>query len=159
MSAGGIVPMIRGGDTPPAGVGDWPDGEVFDGEAVDVALGDIVPEGVPLPDADCGELVEDPPADCFADVELQAVARQAIATADSPIRILEATPIPAPRIGSPSSRTVSGLECPRPSLHSFHPRAADGQSIWSGSGDGSGDRPVAEVKDVHGVCESMDARM
>jgi hypothetical protein len=58
--------------------------DAADGVALGETLGDDVPDG---------ELAEDPPADGFADVDVQAAARAAIATAHSPDRILEATPM------------------------------------------------------------------
>lgn len=61
-----------------------------------------MPDVVPASVVGRGEVVADPAADGFADADVQAVARQAIATAPhSTARTLEALPIPAPRIGFP----------------------------------------------------------
>jgi hypothetical protein len=119
MDAVGIVPTMIGADMPPAGADAEVEAEAeaeVCGAEVGVPLVDGVPEAVPSPDAVRGELVEVPAAEaeCRAEVEPQAVARQKIDPTHSPARTLEAMPTPAPRIGPPVPSTCLRARMPRP---------------------------------------------
>ncbi|WP_143765539.1 hypothetical protein [Catenulispora acidiphila] len=126
---------MTGADTPPAGAEVEAD---VGGAEIGVPLGDGVPEGVPEgvppPVAGLGELVEVPAAgaECFADVDPHAAARQTTATTHSPARTLEAMLVPAPRIGPPVPSTCLRARVSRPPRTSLHHRVRDGQSAGSG---------------------------